>query len=232
MVEFRDNDGAFLAWLAVHTDGYVINIGRSGRGHGRLHRAGCRTINSRPPLTRPYIKICSASLSELDQWAARQTDTTVTRCGTCHPPPVGPALADATGRAAGTSSGTDKPFAVFLTLGCPRGKTVAASPELVKALIDGTVAAFQGPGVTDNRARIAARVAAATGEPAGLVAEFLADGTRGVLGAAASLVHLRGEGVQWNPADHRCTAGQLLITQAGGDTWTLSGTIHAVEPSR
>ena len=43
------------------------------------------------------------------------------------------------------------------------------------------------------------------------------------------LVHLRGTGVQWNPADHLCMAGQVLCQQVPGGTWTLSGEIHAVE---
>lgn len=44
-------------------------------------------------------------------------------------------------------------------------------------------------------------------------------------------MHLRGKGVQWNPGDHSCVAGQLTLTQAAGDTWTLACGFHAVEPS-
>jgi hypothetical protein len=51
-----------------------------------------------------------------------------------------------------------------------------------------------------------------------------------VLGIAGKLVHLRGAGVQWNPADHLCVAAQVLCAETAGDTWTLSGDIHAVEP--
>ena len=411
IAEFRDNDAAFLAWLSAHGDGYVINIGRGGRGYARLHRADCGTITRRPPLTGPYIKICSVSLAELGHWSAQRPGATVSSCGTCHPQaghasaavsglaagavaaphasaapgtaaggggweidgpgPLGevwlwadryvafdqltPAMRDAraalrsavrslaagageildasyaghkpanmdvenlvlynidaaaggcfapavrhgvrfeleagprrdppSGRAracsyryrlvspasefsywrparrlarftdarlgafpasrrleqawlaihraeaetAGTGAGAGRPFALFLTLDCPRGTTVAAAPELVKALIDGTVAAFQGSSATDRAAHAASRVAAATGEQPGLITQLLADSTRAVLGATGVLVHLRGEGVQWNPADHLCVAGQLLITQTVGNTWTLSGAIHAVE---
>jgi hypothetical protein len=128
----------------------------------------------------------------------------------------------------GLAAGT--PFAVFLTLGHPRDKTVAASPELVKALIDGTVASFQASGDPVSLGEIAARVAAATGEPTSLITQILAGGRRAVLAAAGNLVHLRGAGVQWNPADHLCVAGQVLISETTGDTWTLSGDIYAVEP--
>src|SRR6266704_3137279 len=65
--------------------GYVINIGRGERGYARLHRADCGTITRRPPLTGPYIKICSVSLAELGQWSAQRPGATVSSCGTCHP---------------------------------------------------------------------------------------------------------------------------------------------------
>ena len=66
------------------------------------------------------------------------------------------------------------PFAVFLTLGHPRAKTVGAGPELVKALIDGTVAAFQAHGDQASAAVIAARLAVVTGQPAGLITQSAA----------------------------------------------------------
>jgi hypothetical protein len=43
-------------------------------------------------------------------------------------------------------------------------------------------------------------------------------------------VHPRGTGVQWNPADHLCVAGQLLCRPAPGTTWMLSGEIHSLSP--
>ncbi len=121
------------------------------------------------------------------------------------------------------------PFAVFLTLSHPRAKTVGANPELVKALMDGTVAAFQAHGNQGAVAEIAARLAVATGRPAGPIAQTLLNEERAVLGVTDMLVHPRGTGVQWNPADHLCMAGQVLCQQVPGGTWTLSGEIHAVE---
>jgi len=120
-------------------------------------------------------------------------------------------------------------FAVFLTLSHPRAKTVGADPELVKALMDGTVAAFQAHGNQGAVAEIATRLAVATGRPAGLIAQTLLNDGRAVLGVTDMLVHLRGTGVQWNPADHLCMAGQVLCQQVPGGTWTLSGEIYAVE---
>lgn len=67
------------------------------------------------------------------------------------------------------------------------------------------------------------------GSRAGLIAQALLDDKRAVLGMTDRLVHLRGSGVQWNPADHLCMAGQVLCREAPGDAWTLSGEIHAIE---
>lgn len=106
---------------------------------------------------------------------------------------------------------------------------MGADPERVKALIDGTVAAFQAHGDQASAAGIAARVAITTGQPAGLIAQALLDHDRAVVGAADRLVYPHGTGVQWNPADHLCVAGQVLCREAPGDTWTLAGEIHAVE---
>ena len=411
--EFRDRDADYMGWVTAHRDGYVINVGRSGRGYARLHRATCGTITRRPPFTGPYTKICSTGLSELDRWALQRSGAVPERCGTCQPPgnvasgrqagPAEPAtsvradhvsqprtpatgpeweieepsddqrqvwlwatryipydgltpgqraarnalrlrvrsLAAATGEilhasyagfkpvnmdaenlllynidptaggcfqpgtrhgvrfemAAGrrrdppsgrhfacsyhyrlissdsnlsywrpvrrlaSFTGADlgrfpsvkrleqvwlaihhaaaetasqpavpaTPFAVFLTLSYPRTRSVGADPELVKAIVDGTVAAFQAHGDHAVITQIAARLAIATGQPTGLIAQALLDDKRAVLGMTDRLVHLRGTGVQWNPADHLCMAGQILCRDALGDTWTLSGEIHAIE---
>jgi hypothetical protein len=122
-------------------------------------------------------------------------------------------------------------FAVLITLSHPGTKSAGANPELVKALIDGTVAAFQSHGDRTSADEIAARLAHTTGQPPGLIKQALLDDRRAVLGTD-SLVYLRGTGVQWNPADHLCVAGQVVCRQARGTTWMLSGEIHAVEQVR
>ena len=83
--EFQDRDADYLGWVAAHPDGYVINIGRSRRGCARVHRATCGTITSRPPLTGPYIKICSSVLTELDRWTLSRTGAVAEHCRTCRP---------------------------------------------------------------------------------------------------------------------------------------------------
>jgi hypothetical protein len=86
VVEFRDRDRDYLAWVAAHGSGYVINIGRSGRGNATLHRASCGTITSRAPFTVSYIKVCSQSLGPLDAWALQRNGAIAQRCGICRPP--------------------------------------------------------------------------------------------------------------------------------------------------
>ena len=72
VMEFRDDDEGYLAWLVAHPDGYVINILRGlNPATARVHSAGCRTITGTPPRggpwTGPYIKVCANELNELDR---------------------------------------------------------------------------------------------------------------------------------------------------------------------
>lgn len=83
---FRDRDGDYLAWVAAHGTGYVINVGRSGRGLAVLHCASCGTITSRAPFTDSYIKVCAPSLGPLDAWAVERNGGLAQRCGICRPP--------------------------------------------------------------------------------------------------------------------------------------------------
>ena len=88
--EFRDDDAGYLAWIAVHPDGYVINIARSHSvTEARVHRADCRTISG--PRARGgvwtalYVKVCAEELAELEQWAIDQVGEPIRRCGACRP---------------------------------------------------------------------------------------------------------------------------------------------------
>jgi hypothetical protein len=107
--EFRDDDRGYLAWLAVHPDGYVINIGRShSESAARVHRAGCRTISGQNPRggawTGPYVKICAEHVPELEQWAIEQVGKPIPPCGVCHPARH-PARLNSTGRTKRAVSG-------------------------------------------------------------------------------------------------------------------------------
>jgi hypothetical protein len=90
---FRDDDRAYLNWIAANSDGFVLNIER-GRvqgalspGEARVHLAVCWTI-SRPDqrYTDQWVKLCATDLEELDRWAVGRGWGPIRRCGTCHPP--------------------------------------------------------------------------------------------------------------------------------------------------
>jgi hypothetical protein len=125
---------------------------------------------------------------------------------------------------------SDAPFAVLLELACPRSATAVAGPELVKALIDGAVSAFHAHADLASLQEIARRIAVTTGQHPDYVAAMLTNAERGVLGRIDKLAFLRGDGVQWNPSDHMCMAGQVTIARHVGDSWKLSGEVHELRP--
>jgi hypothetical protein len=408
VTEFRDRDRDYLEWLAEHPLGYVLNIGRSGRGAAVLHRASCWTITTRAPFTGPYMKVCAMSGDDLDRWTLQRTGRISRRCQTCQPsaselasaaaPAAEPAGSAASGvvvheepsappwQAEGPRPGTAEvwlrarqyipferlsqdqldartdlrrrvrsleassgeildasyagpkpanadvenlvlynigggcfqpgtrygvrfemalgsrrdpssgifgcsyryrlispdselaywrpvrtlarftsadlghllkdgrtahvwlaihraevvvdepriavgaPFALFLTLRYPIGRQVSASPELVKAMMDGTIAAFQAHGDGTTLSTVAERIAATTGQAPAVITPLLADDRRAVLGIVERLVFLRADSVQWNPGDHVCMAGQLAIEPTDATTWTLAGKMYELEP--
>jgi hypothetical protein len=121
-------------------------------------------------------------------------------------------------------------FGVFLDLEVPPSARPGVRPELLKAVVDGVVCAFQThldqTTVRDMASRIADEISV---DPDEVAANLLAP-ERAVLGARRQLVHSRGPGVQWNPSDHLCVAGQLLRRQ--GDRWRLHGEIYRLIPAR
>lgn len=85
---FRNDDGGYLAWLAAHSAGFVLNVARSPRpNYLILHRATCRTISGRPtrggPWTGPYIKVCSDDQLQIAAWTGQAVGAAPTRCGVC-----------------------------------------------------------------------------------------------------------------------------------------------------
>jgi len=75
------DDNAFIAWLDANPNGYVINTRRGGRGYVMLHRATCNFIRKWPPFIGPsYVKLCSASLDQLESWAVQFTGGPAPRC--------------------------------------------------------------------------------------------------------------------------------------------------------
>jgi len=88
--EFCDDDAGYLAWLATHPDGYVINLARSRNpSDARTHQADCGTISGEIPRgrawTETYIKVCAEHLGELEKWAADTYGPPIAHCGNCRP---------------------------------------------------------------------------------------------------------------------------------------------------
>lgn len=79
------DDPAYREWLAAHPDGYVVNIGRSGRsGHALLHRATCKWIRelhgNGSTFVDQWIKWCSMSEAELQDEVTESRDAPAERC--------------------------------------------------------------------------------------------------------------------------------------------------------
>lgn len=88
MRRFVNDDEGYVAWLASHANGYVLNtFPHVTSSYLVLHRAGCRTVNR--PLAKGrnwtilYGKSCSEDRSQLEEWAQREAGKSVHPCGIC-----------------------------------------------------------------------------------------------------------------------------------------------------
>jgi hypothetical protein len=87
---FVDDDAGYLEWMSKHATGFVLNCARTpSASYLMLHRATCPSINGEPARGRlwtdQYIKVCSPSLSALQDWARARTGGIPKPCGMCHP---------------------------------------------------------------------------------------------------------------------------------------------------
>ncbi len=124
----------------------------------------------------------------------------------------------------------DIPFAVLVTVRAPRS-TRPTLARMVKGIFDGVVSAFQAHSDTSGITELAARVSQTlTADPADIQA-LLIDPQHAALGAKPRLLHRRGEGVQWSPADDLCVAGELLAETSTASTWAIKGKIVELEPA-
>lgn len=85
---FRDDEEGYLAWLAAHQAGFVLNMARNPRSdYLILHRSTCRTITGQPtrggPWTGPYVKGCSDDELVIAAWCGRELGAAPRRCGVC-----------------------------------------------------------------------------------------------------------------------------------------------------
>ncbi len=94
MIEFRDDEEEYLAWLSANPTGYVLNVRRrQSPSYVVLHRASCGSISNGSHMTgaytsRAYRKVCSANIEELARAAiaeGRKDGSFSKRCGLCRP---------------------------------------------------------------------------------------------------------------------------------------------------
>jgi hypothetical protein len=116
-----------------------------------------------------------------------------------------------------------RPFAVKVQLRPPHGRAQPMVGQLLKGIFDGVVCAFQAHADAAGLPAVAARIAGALHAEAAQIEQLLGDRRRAVLGAVPRLVFPYGAGVKWDPADHWCVAGELLLAESVGPRWAIAG---------
>jgi len=94
-VSFVDDDAGFLAWMAEHRSGYVLNSHRTPSArYLKLHRAACSSIAPGAEAstgagdrswTVTYRKVCATDLRALVDWGSAQVGVTPEPCKRCKP---------------------------------------------------------------------------------------------------------------------------------------------------
>ena len=85
---FENREREYLAWVARHPSGFVLNSVRSLKPESFiLHHASCWSISTDKHTnytTNEYIKVCADIRSEIDSWA-RANGGLPSPCGLCKP---------------------------------------------------------------------------------------------------------------------------------------------------
>jgi hypothetical protein len=122
----------------------------------------------------------------------------------------------------------DAPFGLSVVVGLPGGSGISLA-SLVKPVLDGVVSAFHTYSGT-KLSEVSTRLDAVLGIGSNDVSRMLSDTHLNVLGAR-QLLWPRRNGVQWNPADERIVAAEILVDHDYTDSdWKLTGRIFGVNP--
>lgn len=124
----------------------------------------------------------------------------------------------------------ETPFAVKVRLRPPHGRQLRVNADLVKAIFDGVICAFQAHIDVAVLPEVVARLARVLPADPVEIEELLLDQRRAALGVVPRLVDPYRTGVKWDPADHLCVAGELLPAEPDGESWAIKGEL--VELSR
>jgi hypothetical protein len=103
-----------------------------------------------------------------------------------------------------------------------------APAAIIKPIFDGVIAGFHAHAHPTSTAEMARRLSESLAIDPALIAQRLTGPERAVLGTRR-LLWARSDGVQWNPADELCVAGELqLVATQQESAWTLSGELFEV----
>ncbi len=120
-------------------------------------------------------------------------------------------------------------FGLRAMLAVPRGMS-ARPASVIKVIFDGVISAFQYHNGR-HQSEVSQRIAKQVGTGADEISTLLLNPGESVLGRS-QLVRLFGTGVQWNPADDICLAGELITEQGSmSGKWELRGEIFEINPA-
>ena len=123
----------------------------------------------------------------------------------------------------------ETPFAVRVQIRPPVERQPVVG-GLVKGIFDGVICGFQVQTDTADVAEVVERLATDLPASPAEIEEHVFNQRGAVLGPVHRLVSLYGAGVKWNPSDHLCVAGELLLEEPVDERWAIKGDI--VELSR
>ncbi|MGH2965111.1 MAG: hypothetical protein ACRDMH_06995 [Solirubrobacterales bacterium] len=126
------------------------------------------------------------------------------------------------------AGGDDDRFCLSVRLASPDG--AASNPAaVVKPLFDGLICALHFHNDPSTLDEIAGPIAASLGMRREQTARLLSDPEFAVLGGR-KVAWPRMDGVQWNPADDRCLAGELIPDRSlPGPRWSFSADLYRLE---
>jgi hypothetical protein len=94
MIEFKNDEVGYFAWLAANPNGFVLNVrSEADPGYVVLHRSGCGSISSQKPAPgaytcRSFRKWCAETVIDLRvpaKMEGRKDGSFSKRCGLCRP---------------------------------------------------------------------------------------------------------------------------------------------------
>ncbi len=128
---------------------------------------------------------------------------------------------------AAPASAAETPFAVRVQVRPAHGRQPVWG-GLVKGIFDGVISAFHAHIDTTALPHVVGQLANVLPAEPVEIEKHLLDQRRAALGVVHRLVKPFGQGVQWNPADHWCVAGELLAADPAGPCWAIKGELIEV----